>query len=182
MEFYLSLRVLIARFGGIMSALKNQRHEKFAKLYATHGNGARAARGAGFAAASSNREGSRLLLDPVIMARVQQLMAKDARLLSISKAEAIHEVSALATFNPADLYDDDGNLIPIQDLPRDVAASVREIKRICKDGKIVTSEVKAGGDKRAALDMALRIHNAYEEDNKGKGEVHIHLDEKDLQA
>jgi hypothetical protein len=126
------------------------------------------------------------------MARVQQLMAKDAEKLQTTKEEALAELDALVTFNPQDLYDDDGHLIPIQDLPRSVAASIKEIKSkalvtLDEDGNerlVVSPElVKAGADKRAAIDMVLRLHNAYEDDQRaGAGEVHIHLDDKDLQA
>ena len=129
--------------------------------------------------------------DPVIMARIQQILAADAGNLAMTKEEALDELAAMARFNPADLYDDDGDLIPIQDLPREVAISVREIKTrsrvvVAKDGSesvVVTPDlIKAGGDKRAAIDMVLRIHNAYEEDNASKGQVHIHLDDKDMQS
>lgn len=179
----------------IMTKLANIRREKFCRLYATHTNGSRAARGAGYAPSSAGVEACRMLKDPVILARIQQILAKDGQLLAISRAEAMHEVSALATFNPQDMYDDDGNLIPIQDLPREVAMSIKEIKgqvvpaEYDVDGNIVTparmvaGDIKAGSDKKGALDMALRVHNAYKDDNEGStGEIHIHLDEKDMQA
>ena len=184
--------VVTGIFAYIMAKLQNNRHEKFAKLMALHSNASRAARGAGYSERSCGSEGYRLLKDPVIMARILQLQAGDAKKLAMTKEEALEELDALASFNPSDLYDDDGELIPIQHLPRHVAASIREIKSksrvtVNADGSesvVVSPElIKAGNDKRAAIDMVLRIHNAYEDhEGAGKGEIHIHLDELDLQA
>ena len=131
----------------------------------------------------------------MIQARVQQLMAKDAELLTITRAQALTEMSNLAMFNFQDLFDDEGVIIPIEDLPPQIASSVREIKgtvlpasydedgKITMHARVVASEIKAGGDKRAAIDMALRIHNAYEDhEGAGSGVINIYMDEKDRKA
>ena len=170
-------------FVDIMAKLNNIRQERFCQLYALHGNASRAARGAGYSERSARQLGSRLLTDPVVSARILQISAGDAEKLATTKEQALAELDALVTFNPQDLYDDDGQLIPIQDLPRPVAANIREIKRSYDKNGYEHIEVKGTNDKRAAIDMVLRLHNAYEDHERaGKGEVHIHLDDKDLQA
>ena len=186
---------MISIFASTMSMLRNHRHEKYCRLFAESGKGAESARGAGFAKASANVESARLQRDPVIMARIQQLLAADAKLIKITRAEALHEMSSLATFNIKDCYDEDGVLIPVHLLPAETAASIKEIKsivipaeydgegNITKPAEVVAGEIKAGHDKRAAIDMALRIHNAYEDhEGAGSGVINIYMDEKDMKA
>ncbi len=99
--------------------------------------------------------------------------------LEMSKEETVAELNKLAKFNPQDMYDDDGFLIPIHKLDSDVAANVKEIEVLAG----IVTKVKAGGDKKAALDMQMRYHNAYENDQKaGSGTIEIYLDEKDMKA
>ena len=99
----------------------------------------------------------------------------------MSAAEARAETAALAAFNMADFYDEDGLLIPIHELPREVAACVTEVEYDRLTQQLPT-KLKAGKDKLGALDKIHRIHGSYELDNKGTGEIHIHLDEKDMKA
>lgn len=167
-----------------MPKLKNHRRERFCKLYVGQCDfvAARAARGAGYAAASSNVTGSKLLTNTDIQARIVELMEVESDLFDMSAEEARAETAALASFNMLDFYDEEGILIPIHELPREVAACINEVE-YDKLRPNVPIKVKAGKDKLAALDKIHRIHGSYEDAGKvGVGEIHIHMDEKDMKA
>jgi hypothetical protein len=84
--------------------------------------------------------------------------------------ELAAEVGKMARFSAKDLYDSDGNLIPIHELHDDVAVNVNEIET--ENGKV--TKVKAGKDKRAALDMIAKNRAWYEaHERAGKPEINI---------
>lgn len=163
-----------------MARLKNKRWELFAKNYVANGfNATRAARSARYGVNSCGTEGFRLLKNATVIARINEICAGAVDLLDMSLEETVSEINKMAQFNVKDLYDEDGVLIPIQDLDDESAASVNEIEH---DADVVV-KVKAGKDKMSALDKQLRIHNAYEEHEKsGGGVINVYLDEVDLQA
>ena len=179
-----------------MARLKNKRRERFCKCYVNNGfNATKAARGAGFSANSCGTEGHRLLQNAEVSTRVMELMNAADELLDMSTAEAMDELNKMANFNIQDFHDDDGHLIPVQELDPDVAVNLQELKTIHKpaqyddDGKEISPamtiplEIKAGKDKTKALDMILRIKNAYEDHEKsGSGTINVYLDEKDMKA
>ena len=171
-----------------MPKLKNLRREKFCQLYVkqTDFNATKAARGAGYSLLSCATEGSRLLQNAEIQARVDELMSVEQELFDMTAAEARSETAALAAFNMQDFYDDEGQLIPIHELPREVAATITEVeygKLRDEEGRPLPVKIKAGGHKLAALDKMHRLDNKYEDDNRGANqEIHIHLDEKDMKA
>lgn len=158
-------------------------------------NATKAARGAKFSAATAGSAGSRLLKDVNVLARIVELTTAADELLDMSLAEAIHELNVMSKFNIQDFYDEDGRLIPIEELDPDVAANLNEMKTAfippeCDDNGVeikpgyhVPLEIKAGKDKRNALDMILRIKNAYEDHQKaGTGTINVYLDDKDMKA
>ena len=65
--------------------------------------------------------------------------------------------------NPQDFYRDDGSLIPIPHLPRDVAASLQGFEVITGgDGETVEHLKKIKwSDKKAALDSLARINGMF---------------------
>lgn len=166
-----------------MPKLTNHRREKFCRLYVGQSafNASHAARSAGYSLLSCAGQGSDLLQNPIVQARVAELMAAEAELLEMSAEEARVETGLLAAFNMADLYSEDGELIPIHELPREVAACINEVE-YHELHRVLPKKIKAGKDKLAALDKIHRIHGSYEADNKGTGEIHIHLDAKDMKA
>ena len=80
---------------------------------------------------------------------------------------ALQEIEKLATFNIKDLYDGEGRLISIQDLPRHVTASISKIKvRMEPDGKdgngnsrfVETQEISFW-DKKGSIELLMRHLN-----------------------
>lgn len=100
---------------------------------------------------SSAKSGAREFID---LTR-ELATASAAEKLGIDEERVLREMALLAFANVQDLYDEQGNLIPICDLPRDVAAAIQSVKarRVMSredDEDTTIIEVK-GYDKRATL-------------------------------
>lgn len=170
-----------------MPRLKNMRHEKFAREYVKASfNATTAAKKCGYSEETAYSQGSRLLKDVNIMNRVMELNDDWVEQTRMSVTEIIEEIEKMARFDNRELYeefiDDEGNqcyrLKHPATMDDDSAVSVNEVEMV--NGKVV--KVKAGKDKRAALDMLMKHHNLYIEHQKAKGEFHFHIDEKDAKA
>ena len=166
-----------------MPRLKNHRHETFAGNYVSRNyNGSAAARAAGVSPESCASVANRWLARPEIIARIQEIMAKEYEPIRASREEIIEECRKVAMFNMADLYDDEGEFIPLHLQDRSVTMSVNKIKMSALvPGRI--EEMSAGKDKNKALDMMMRHHNAYADHvESGTQDINIYLSEKDLKA
>jgi hypothetical protein len=180
--------VIVDLFGYIpviMSKLKNSRHETFVRNYVSNGgNASKAARAAGCTTVNAGTQGNKWMKNAAIQQRIFELLKADELLYEMSREETISEINKLAAFNMADYYDDDGVLIPIHELDSALAVGISEFE-VDHDraGLPYISKMKAGKDKRAALDMQMRHHNLYEKHQAaGGGVININLDEKDMKA
>lgn len=163
-----------------MPRLKNRRHERFAREYIRQNfNGAAAARAVGCPHTSARTTASDWLAKPNVSARVTELADNLLDDILVSKEELIAESNKLAMFNPKDMYDEDGQLLPIHEMDDDVAISVQEMEML--GARVI--KIKAGRDKRAAIEQGLKMHNAFENHQEaGSGIINIQMDEKDERA
>lgn len=137
--------------------------EAFCQHYAAHGNGIRASKEAGM----SKVAGYRLLDDARVQERIRAIHAEQFRAVGITAMRVKEELARVAFASAADLYDEDGNLLAIHDLPDAVAATITGIdvevqKKLAKgeDGgpvveEVVTKKIKRA-DKMAALALLAR--------------------------
>ena len=88
---------------------------------------------------------------------------------AITRERVLGEYAKIAFFNLKNLFDDRGQMIPVQDMPRDVAAALSKLRisdHVLKGGgNIITTEVKPY-DKPVALDALSRYLGLFEEDNR----------------
>jgi phage terminase small subunit len=149
------------------------KQEAFAQAYALCGVGAQAYRQAYNVKTASNQVvaecASRLLHTPKIASRIAELQARTAAIaqhkFDITAERIAEELAALAFFNPADLYDDDGRMIPIKQLPKHVVIALQKIEHY-EDYAGQGEDRKATGvlrkavwhDKRAALETLGKWH------------------------
>lgn len=107
-----------------MPALKDPKHEKFAQEYCVDFNATQAARRAGYSKKTAKQQGSRLLTNVDISQRVHELATKDITKVEMNPERIIRELSFLGTADVSKAFDDDGNLLPIQDIPEEVRRSI----------------------------------------------------------
>lgn len=69
-------------------------------------------------------EASRLADNPKVALRIEHYRKIAARKLEVTVERIALETARIAFFDPRELFDDDGNPIPIGDLPEDVARAI----------------------------------------------------------
>jgi len=155
--------------------LRNLRWERFAREYASGESQTSAYIRAGFADTPNARfNASRLANKEPVRARVNELMEQFAE-AAVVKVEYLQNplLPTLRT-NPQDLFDEDGRLKPIRNLPREVAATIKTIKFDRKTGNVAEIVL---ADKVAAAGTLLRSVGAVANSNVNNG-VKIGLGER----
>lgn len=143
----------------------------FCNQYMIHFNGARAAKEAGYTANNGafNRVAMQLLARPLIVRYLTLLKEDLANRLHLTKERVVGELANIAFFNVADLYDDEGKLLPGNKIPRHATPALTSIKeRVIQtlDGgeKIIDREYKIS-NRETSLDMLAKHLGLYEKDN-----------------
>jgi len=120
---------------------------------------------------SAATEGWKLLRNPEILSRCKELRILGHDHLMVSFEETLQEVGSLAMFDPKDMFDDDGNVLPIHEMPIVARKMIHEFEQFRTDstneeGDITSSrydtKIKYGKDKGKYLDMIMKFYNAYE--------------------
>lgn len=114
-----------------MPALKDPQYEKFASELAELKSPTEAYKLAGYAPHRGNA--ARLAKRPEVRARVQELLDEAAEFADIRRVRVLVEIDRVGRANVKDFYRN-GVLIPIDELPRPVAAAIKEVQ--VEDGKI----------------------------------------------
>lgn len=149
----------------------------FREAYLSNGgNATQAAITAGYSAKTAKAAGSRLLtcvdVSTAIAARVAALQEE----AELNTENILRELGRIALFDPATLYDKDGKLLSIQDMPpatRAVIASI-DVDQIVSGEKIIgtTNKLKLH-DKNPAIEKAMRHLGLFEKDNRQRPPVHV---------
>lgn len=157
------------------------KQERFLEAYLSNGlNAKQAAIAAGYAKGSAEIEGSRLLRSAKVSAeiakRTHKASQKVSQRIDISVERVLDEVGKLAFFDPKDLFEDDGSLKRINDIPAHTRSVISglEVSEIFEgqgDQQHAIGLLKKVklSDRRAALDMLMRYHSLY----KDKLEVNV---------
>lgn len=118
---------------------------------------------------------SRLMVDSKVSARVAELRAEIAKAAQVEVVQVVKELAAVTFSDVRALFDANGNLLPIHELPDSVAAAVSSVKVVTKripgtDPVEVehVAEIKLW-DKNSAADKLMRHLGGYEKDNKQGG-------------
>jgi hypothetical protein len=78
---------------------------------------------------TASAEGSRLFRDHRISQEIQKLLAEERIRLASNAQKVTDALATLAFSSIADVLDDQGNVIPLTELPRDVALAVKRMRR-----------------------------------------------------
>lgn len=149
----------------------------FAERYIVNGNnGAEAAIFAGYTPKTANREAYRLLQEPQVKALVEKSVAKVMVKAELSTERWAQEMACIAHFDPGELYDEKGDLIPLHQLPEHVrrAISSIDVEKRTIAGKEGGPEILSTTTKVKILDKNVALANVgkhlgvFEEDNRQK--------------
>jgi len=140
------------------------KQQVFVQEYLVDLNATQAAIRAGYSPKSARAYGAENLTKPDIAAALQEAMQKREERTEITQDMVLREYAKLAFLDPRRFYDDDGNLLPVKDLPDDVAAALASMEVVFeRDGEddkgrpqfAAVRKIKFS-DKKAALDSIAR--------------------------
>lgn len=160
---------------GKRMTVAEKRHEQFALTYVLNGFNATQAYKDVYGTPkkpvddpTARTNAWRLLTKADMAARIKELRIEHHDRLMAGYEETLQEVSSLAMFDPADMFDPEtGRLLDITKMPPAARKMVQEINFTLEDHdedyvrRMV--QVKYGKDKRAYLDMLMKHYGAYEE-------------------
>jgi len=143
-------------------------HEIFVANYLKTKNATAAARAAGFSEKSAHTQGSRLLKRLDIQGQIAQASAKSEAKAENLAEKVLAELSTLAFSNMQDCFDPaTGELLPINILPRDVAATLTAFENNKGFQKIKT------GSKMGALELLSKITQLVKQDQASNQAIQI---------
>lgn len=108
-----------------MPALRHVPHEVFALAIAENRPLLEAHKAAGYAPEPGNAK--RIRNRPDVRARIDELRREAAEFANVRRVRVVLEVDRIGRANIADFYDEEGALIPVHKLPRELAAAVQEV-------------------------------------------------------
>lgn len=91
-------------------------------------NATQAAVRAGYAERSAGNQGHVLFNTPKIQEEIQRLMDKRAEKIDISAETILRELLKIATIDIRKAFDESGNLLPVHQLPEEIAKSISGIE------------------------------------------------------
>jgi hypothetical protein len=101
----------------------------FLAEYLKGGNATRAARAAGFK--HPNVAGAKLLnsrLYPNVVAAVREALTAKCQACGIEARDLVLELAKVAFFDPKRMVGPDGDMLPLQNLPEDMAAAIAQVE------------------------------------------------------
>lgn len=163
----------------------------FVYAYCANGlNGTRAAIEAGYSPSSADQTARSLLKRPEIAAEVAKFTKAQLHKAQVTAERTIQENAAIAHFDPAEIYNEDGSIRDVREMPRHVRgviASVQadEVIETDKDGhetrRTITRRIKFW-NKGDALEKEFKYHRLYAETPPPPEERHLHFHVERLDA
>jgi phage terminase small subunit len=93
------------------------RQERFVHEYPKDCNGTQAAIRAGYAEKGADVQATRLLDDRRILRQLREVQGRVLRRVDVTSERVVREYAAIGFFDPAELFDDAGRLLPVGEMP-----------------------------------------------------------------
>jgi hypothetical protein len=130
----------------------------FALEYLVDLNATQAAIRAGYGRKNADVNGPRLLGDAGVRAFVDEQLRKRAEALELTAARIDRERARVALLDPAQLFDESGNLLPVRRMPEDARRAIASVK--LRTVKVVHGKAaQAAGDALGVSDQARGVED-----------------------
>jgi len=143
------------------------KQEKFCREYLIDLNGTQAAIRAGYSEKTANKEACQLMAKLHIQERILLLKEKAAKRNQVTFDDLIHDLDEMRKADLKDLYDEDGNLKEIKDLPDSVTRIIQELS-IIEAGPLKSTTKYKLYSKLEAIEKLAKHLGFYERDNVQK--------------
>jgi len=140
----------------------NDKQERFCREYVIDFNATQAAIRAGYSKRSSSTHGYRLLKNDEIQTRIKEIAQDAVDRVSLRQDRVLEEIARVAFADIRKLFNADGTLIPIADLPEEVAAALGsvDIQTSDDDVPVTTTKIRMA-DKLKALEQLGRYFKLF---------------------
>jgi len=165
--------------------LLTEKQEAYCQNYILTGNQSTSYRAAYDAEAMNENsvyvEACRLHATPKISLRIEQLRKEAYERNKITLDELIHSLAGMVRFDPAEMYDDNGNLKSIHMMPKEARQMIAELTSYEEyqpdgsGGKTLIGFTKKAKtvDRLAAIEKLMKHLGGYEKDNLQKPQVNV---------
>jgi phage terminase small subunit len=133
----------------------NAKQRRFCLEYLVDMNGTQAAIRAGYAARSAHSQASDLLTLPKVQAFLQPRLKRAEEKLELTAERLEAELARLAFVDPRKAYDANGKLLPVHEMPEDVARAIAGFEEEALFDTIVVGEGPRGGVKKERLQVGV---------------------------
>lgn len=150
------------------------KQEKFCHEYVKNGGNASDAYRSAYdtknmKSATVNRKAAELMSDGKITARIEELQKAAQKRTEITIDRVLKEIAAIAFVDAYEIWDDEGNMKPISQIPESARRAIVGLEKKVVVGQSVEETLKAKlADKNAALEKLMKHLGGYERDNKQK--------------
>jgi len=107
---------------------------RFAELYATHFDTSRAIAEAGYSRPNARKTGYILLQRLDVKCELRWILSKTTADLELKASDVLGGLLRIAQFDPADIFNDDGTLRPLSQVPKHIRQAIAGLK--FKDGRL----------------------------------------------
>lgn len=154
----------------------NERQRAFCEAYIKSGSATSAAVSAGYSEKTAGQIGFQNLRVPSIAAEIARLTARIEKKAELNAELVLSELRNLVVSNVADMYDADGNIKPINELPPEIAKTISSIEfgDIKGSGPRGVRKLKTH-NKLAALELASKLLGMISANESAQASVHITL-------
>jgi len=153
---------------------------RFVEEYLVDLDATKAAIRVGYSSKGASVQGHALLRKGKVQAAIQSRQKQLSHTLNITQSRVLNEYAAIAFFDPGELYDAAGIIIPVHKLPRHVRAAltrVRTKQTVTEDGTLVLDSLIWWHTKEKAL-KDLGEHLGLFDGAKGKDDLSKLTDEE----
>jgi phage terminase small subunit len=145
---------------------------KFVTRFMLHGIGSKAVIEAGGSPNGASVTANRLLKNPKVAAELARRRSVSEKRAQLSADMVLSELQKLVVSNVQDLFDDQGNLKPIHELPADVAATISSIEMGDKGAGIKKLKQHS---KLGAIELASKLLGMLKNQEAAQASVQIIL-------
>lgn len=153
----------------------NDKQKRFAQEYVIDWNATQAAIRAGYSPKTADQQASRLLTIVKVKEYIAELKSEIEERSKMKVDECVKRLTAMARFDIADFYDDNGNLKSISEIPEGSRQAISELsvfeeftgKGSDREIKGFTKKLKLS-DRRANIVELMKYLGGYEIHNKQK--------------
>lgn len=130
----------------------NERQKAFALEYVKQANATSAAISAGYSAKTAHQIGHQLLKHTGVAAEISRLSSRSEKKSALTAERVVQELSNIAFFDPATMYDADGNLLKVKDMPEATRRAIAGIEQHLEKGTKIRLSSKLG-----SLELAAKL-------------------------